>query len=177
MRESAKKLLIMQLTYDGIPEDVYHFLPEGEKAMLIERGGRFYLNDNERRKIKVGLTGGVFDVLHIGHIMTLLEAKKHCDLLVVAIAKDDHVRKKGREPIHPQEYRKTIVESIKPVDIAISGFDNPKKMVEFVKPDVIVFGYDQSVFIRPDNVEIVKLERKIDDSKFKSGKILEELGL
>lgn len=177
MKELVRKLFVMELSYGGIPEDIYHFLPEGEKALLVESGGRFVLRKEARGKIRVVLTGGVYDILHIGHLLTLAEAKKHGDVLVVAIAKDEHIRKKGREPVHPIEYRKMMVEALKPVDIAVSGFDDPKKMVKAVQPDVIVYGYDQKEFLRPGGVEIVKLEKKVDDSRFKSGKILQDLGL
>jgi hypothetical protein len=61
--------------------------------------------------------------------------------------------------------------------LAIGGFDNPERMVELVGPDVIVYGYDQKETFKPKGVEIVKLAGKIDDSKFKTGKILEDLGL
>jgi cytidyltransferase-like protein len=176
MKEAAK-LFVMQLQYGGIPEDIFHFLPEHERKMLIEENGRFRLRDEERKRIKVVLTGGVFDILHIGHIVTLTEAKKHGDVLVVAIAKDEHIRKKGREPVHDAGYRKTMVECLKPVDIAIEGFEEPARMLELVKPDAIIYGYDQKDSFRPEGVEIVKLERRIDDSKFKTGKILEDLGL
>ncbi len=177
MKELAKKLYLMQLSYGGIPEDIFHFLPDHEKSLLREKGGRFYLSPEARAKVRVVLTGGVYDILHIGHLLTLSEARKRGDVLVVAIARDEHIRKKGREPVHPIEYRKMMVEALKPVDIALSGFDSPLRMVEAVGPDVIVYGYDQRDFIRPEGVEIVKLERKIDDSRFKSGKILSDLGL
>ncbi|MFH0885073.1 MAG: adenylyltransferase/cytidyltransferase family protein [Candidatus Micrarchaeota archaeon] len=175
--KDAARLFVMQLQYGGIAEDIYHFLSEHEKKMLIEKGGRFFLKDEERKGIKVVLTGGVFDVLHIGHIVTLSEAKKHGDVLVVAVARNEHIRKKGREPVHDLEYRKIMVECLKPVDLAIAGFEDQKKMLELVKPDIIVYGYDQKDSVRPKGVEIVKLERGIDDSKFKTGKILEDLGL
>ncbi len=177
MKEAIKKLFIMQSTYGGIPEDSYHSLPENEKRLLREDKGRFFLKNEERKTIKVVLTGGVFDILHIGHIITLSEAKKYGDVLVVAIATDEHIRKKGREPIHQQGYRKIMVEALKPVDLALSGVDKPEKLIEFVKPDVIVYGYDQKEFLKPAGVEIVKLNKKIDDSKFKTGKILDELGI
>ncbi|VVC03436.1 FAD synthase [Candidatus Bilamarchaeum dharawalense] len=177
MKELIKKVYLLQLTYNGITDEIYHFLSDGEKKLLIETNGKFYLKEAERRKIKVVLTGGVFDVLHIGHIITLIEAKKHGDVLVVAIAKDEHIKKKGREPIHPQEYRKIMVETLKPVDISVAGLDNPKKLIELVGPDVIVYGYDQKEFLKPEGIKIVKLSKKIDDSKFKTGRILEELGV
>jgi len=175
--KTAKKLFLMQLEYGGIAEDMYHFLPENERQRLIEKEGRFFLKDEERKKLKVVLTGGVFDILHIGHIFTLEEAKKHGDVLVVAVARDEMIKKKNREPVHDQDYRKIMVGSLKAVDIALSGFEDAHKMIEFVGPDVIVYGYDQKEFLKPEGVEIVKLSRKIDDKKFKTGKILEDLGL
>jgi cytidyltransferase-like protein len=173
---TVKKLFVLQLQYGGIPEEIYHFLPENEKKMLIEKKSRFYLKDDERKKIRVVLTGGVFDILHIGHVVTLSEAKKHGDVLVVAVAKDEHIKKKGREPVHPQEYRRIMVEALRMVDASVSGFDDAKKMVGYVQPDVIVYGYDQKDFIRPKGVEIVKLEKRVDDKRFKTSKILDNLG-
>ena len=113
MKETAKRLYLTQLEYGGIPEDIFHFLPEGERKLLQEKGGVFVLRPEERAKLKVVLTGGVFDILHIGHILTLEEASKHGDVLVVAVAKDEHIRKKNREPIHAQEYRQRMVGSLK----------------------------------------------------------------
>lgn len=171
------RLYIMQLKYAGIPNAVYDVLPEHERAMLINVDGKFFLKPEQRKKIKVVLTGGVFDVLHIGHIVTLNEAKKHGDVLIVAIAQDEHIRKKNREPIHPLEYRTIMVEALKPVDLAVSGFDDPKKMLDAVKPDAIVYGYDQKETIKTEGVTIIRLSKCIDDSKFKTGKILDELGI
>lgn len=177
MKEIVKKLFVLQLEQGGIPEDIFHFLPEREQRLLRERAGRFFLKEDARKVLRVVLTGGAFDVLHIGHLFTLSEAKRHGDVLVVAVAKDEHIKKKGREPVHSQEYRKMMVGAMRMVDAAISGFDEPKKMLKLVDPQVIVYGYDQREFLKPRGVEIIKLERRIDDSKFKSGKILESLGL
>src|SRR5271157_5340198 len=102
MKELAKKLFIMQMQYGGIAEDGYHFLPENEKKLLVEIRGRFFLSNTARDTLRVVLTGGVFDIIHIGHVVTLTEAKTHGDVLVVAVAMDEHIRKKGRAPIHPQ---------------------------------------------------------------------------
>ncbi len=131
----------------------------------------------ERAKIKVVLTGGVFDILHLGHLYTLTEAKKYGDFLVVVIASDRHIAKKGRKPIHSQEYRAKMVEALKPVDATVLGEDDPMKIVEMVKPDVIVYGYDQQEFIKPHGVKIVKLKEHIEPEKFKTNKIIKELEL
>ncbi len=177
MKEIAKKLFLMQVNYGGIPEDIYHFLPENERRMLTEERGRFFLSPGERKKLKVVLTGGVFDILHIGHIFTLEEAKKLGDVLVVAVAKDEMIRRKKREPIHNQDYRKIMVSSLRAVDAAISGFDEAERMVEFIKPDVIVYGYDQKEFLKPEGIEVVKVSKKIDEKRIKTSRILDELGL
>ena len=71
MKGTIKKLYIMQLSYGGIPESAFHFLPEDEREMLEEREGRFFVKGECRKRIKVVLTGGVFDILHIGHVYTL----------------------------------------------------------------------------------------------------------
>ncbi len=115
--------------------------------------------------------------MHVGHIYTLTEAKKYGDVLIVAIARDEMILKKGRTPIHPQEYRQLLVNALKPVDFAILGGNDPKEVVGKVKPDVIVYGYDQKPFLKPKGVKIVKLKEHIDDHKFKSSIILKRLGL
>ncbi len=135
------------------------------------------MTDSERAKIKVVMTGGVFDILHMGHLFTLTEAKKHGNFLVVVVARDEHISKKGRKPIHSQEYRAKMVEALKPVDAAVLGEDDPKKLVELIKPDVIVYGYDQKEFLTPPGAKIVKLEAHLEPDKLKTNKIIKELGL
>jgi len=128
--------------------------------------------------LRIVMTGGVFDILHAGHVYTLNEAKKHGDLLVVVIARDEQLRKrKSREPVHSEEYRRMMVEFLKPVDIALVGLDEPRKMLELVKPDIIVYGYDQKPFLEPKGVKIVRLKKHIEEGKFKTNKIIKELGI
>jgi len=173
MDEVCRKLLSIELEQGGIPEDIYHFLSPAERRRLVEREGRFHLKDSERARFKVVMSGGVFDVLHIGHIVALGEARKRGDFLVVAVARDEHIRNKKREPVHPQEYRRIMVGALRMVDVALLGGGKPEDLIASVKPDVIVYGYDQKEFARPPGVEIVKLEEKVDESRFKTGRILE----
>ncbi len=87
---------------------------------------------------------GVFDLLHIGHLHYLKEAKKLGDELVVVIATDETVRKRKHNPIMPQEMRRELVEALKPVDRAVIGYtDDFLRIVEEIKPDIIALGYDQ----------------------------------
>ena len=94
---------------------------------------------------KIVLAGGVFDIIHPGHIHTLTAAKALGDVLVVAIATDKTAQKmKKRPPLHNQELRCELVNSLSVVDVAVIGHDKDIfQTVKMVKPNVIVLGYDQ----------------------------------
>jgi len=110
---------------------------EGEEVKLTEKG---------RKALKIVMTGGVFDIIHPGHIYTLRKAKELGDVLVVVIARDKTVKKlRGKEPVNNECLRRELVGSLKFVDIAILGSEKDIfETVEKVKPDIIVLGYDQA---------------------------------
>lgn len=90
------------------------------------------------------MASGVFDLIHLGHVHYLEEAKKLGDELVVVVARDSTVRKEKHEPITPEEFRRDLVESLKPVDRAVLGGEGDMfKVVEELRPDIIALGYDQ----------------------------------
>ena len=130
--------------------------------------------DREKLSVskKIVLAGGVFDIIHPGHIHTLNAAKALGGVLVVAIATDKTAEKmKKRSPLHNQELRRELVTSLSMVDKAIVGHeDDIFQTVKEVKPDIIVLGYDQvhqEKFISDGckrinlNVEIVRLESPV----------------
>ncbi|MEM2849073.1 MAG: adenylyltransferase/cytidyltransferase family protein [Candidatus Bathyarchaeia archaeon] len=137
---------------------------------------------------KIVLVGGVFDVIHPGHIEFLKRAKSLAGeggKLVVLIARDSTVEKtRGKPPIIPEEARRFIVENLKPVDEAILGFKPPsiEKVLATVKPDVIVLGYDQEYLKKMLDetvrrlgikVEIVKMD-KFEDYTPNSSSIIKQ---
>ena len=74
---------------------------------------------------KIVLAGGVFDIIHPGHIHTLTAAKALGDVLVVAIATDKTAQKmKKMTPLHNQELRRELVDCLSMVDVAIIGHEN-----------------------------------------------------
>lgn len=90
------------------------------------------------------MASGVFDIVHLGHLHYLQEARKLGDELIVVVATDATVRKMKHEPITPGKMRVELVASLKPVDRAVLGHeDDIFKTVEEVKPDIIALGYDQ----------------------------------
>lgn len=89
------------------------------------------------------MAAGVFDLLHLGHVHYLTEAKKFGDELVVVVATDVMVAKRKHQPIVPQEQRLALVAALKPVDAAILGSPiDQYATVAAVKPHVIALGYD-----------------------------------
>ena len=134
---------------------------------------------------KTVLAGGVFDIIHPGHIHTLNAAKALGDVLVVAIATDKTAQKmKKRQPLHNQELRRELVSCLSMVDKAIVGHeDDIFETVRAIKPDIIVLGYDQvhqKQFISDGckrinlNVEIVRLQSPVPE--LSSSEIEKEYG-
>ncbi len=95
------------------------------------------------------LAAGKFDILHLGHIAYLKQAKELAGddgELIVVLALDKTIeRERGAPPVFPQEQRRKIVESLAMVDEAVIGLDTNDHtiIVDQIKPDIIALGYDQ----------------------------------
>ena len=126
---------------DDIIESNFNELIENQ--LLNE--DRTTLTDLGRTSLKVVLAGGVFDIIHPGHIHTLNAARNLGDILVVVIATDKTAEKmKKRLPLHTQDQRKMLVDALSMVDLSVVGHeDNIFKTVEFIRPEIIALGYDQ----------------------------------
>jgi len=114
-----------------------------KKNMVNE--DRITLTEMGRDSLRIVLAGGVFDIIHPGHIHTLNAAKLLGDVLVVVVATDNTaVKMKKRTPIHSQEQRQELVNSLEVVDLCLIGQENDIfKTVNHVKPQIIALGYDQ----------------------------------
>jgi glycerol-3-phosphate cytidylyltransferase/FAD synthetase len=177
---NAIALYLLSVKEDGISASEAGKLGRKERMLLEERGGKFFLKGSERQKFEVVLTGGAFDVLHMGHVLTLQEARKLGDVLVVVVAADATVEKrKGKKPIHDAEYRRQMVSALKPVDLAIvGGGADWLETFARVKPDIVAFGYDQSPISLPQGCQSVHLKGIVSDpSVAKTSKVIQKLGL
>ena len=143
------------------------------------------ITDKGRNSLCVILAGGVFDIIHPGHIHTLNDAKELGDVLVVVVATDNTaVKMKKRRPLHSQEQRKELVNSLSMVDLCLIGQeDDIFKTVNHVKPQIIALGYDQvhqEKFIIEGckkielNAKVARLQSPIPESS--SSKIEKEYG-
>ncbi len=96
---------------------------------------------------KVVFTNGCFDLIHVGHIRYLKEAKSLGDVLIVGLNSDKSVKKiKGeKRPIISERDRAEILDSLKHVDyVVIFDEKDPKKLISKIIPDVLVKGGDWS---------------------------------
>ena len=145
---------------------------------------------NKPTKIKVVLASGVFDLLHLGHVRFLEEAKKlggEKAKLVVIVARDSTVdQAKGRKPIMSEDQRCALVESLKVVDEAVLGYEcfHIGEVIEKIKPDIITLGYDQTemehevkTYIDAHNlpIEIVRIGKFGENALDSSSKIKQKI--
>ena len=94
---------------------------------------------------KIVFTNGCFDVLHLGHVRYLAQARKLGDVLVVGLNSDASIRRlKGPErPINRQSDRAEVLSALEPVSfVCLFSQDTPLKLIQKVKPHVLVKGGD-----------------------------------
>lgn len=109
----------------------------------VECGVRKDIYSALYEKEKVVFTNGVFDLLHVGHIKLLEEAKKLGDKLIVGLNSDKSASKIKRKPINSQEKRKEVLKSIKWIDkVVIFDEFTPLNLIKKIEPYVLVKGGD-----------------------------------
>ncbi len=115
-----------------------------EKILSLEQ----MLGERQRLRAagaRLVFTNGVFDLLHVGHVRYLTEARALGDALVVAINTDRTVRElKGPDrPVFDQAERAEIIAALKVVDYVVVFDDvSPRKLIATLLPDVLVKGGD-----------------------------------
>ncbi len=93
---------------------------------------------------KVVFTNGCFDILHVGHVRYLKDAKALGDVLVIGLNSDKSVSIiKPKRPINPQNHRAEILASLEMVDyITLFDEDTPYELIKLLQPDILVKGGD-----------------------------------
>lgn len=132
------------------PEEICTMIEQGlltEKRLtskLVNKAAAAEEAERQRARGKiVGFTNGCFDLLHLGHIASLRQAKENCDFLIVAINSDASVKRlKGESrPIQDEEARAGILSALEIVDrVVIFEEDSPYEFIKAIKPDVLVKG-------------------------------------
>ena len=97
---------------------------------------------------KVVFTNGCFDILHVGHIEYLQQARNFGDCLIIGLNSDSSVKKlKGEfRPINNQEDRRKMLLELRSVDrVIIFDEETPYNLIKELKPDILVKGGDYKV--------------------------------
>lgn len=103
------------------------------------------LNKRKKAGRKIVFTNGCFDLLHIGHLRYLSQARELGDILVIGINSDASVKKiKGpTRPLTPQKERAEMLAGLEVVDyVTIFSESTPEKLIHLLCPDVLVKGGD-----------------------------------
>jgi D-beta-D-heptose 7-phosphate kinase/D-beta-D-heptose 1-phosphate adenosyltransferase len=106
------------------------------------------LADHQKAGKKIVFTNGCYDLIHVGHVRYLKEAKSHGDILVVAVNSDSSVQKlKGeKRPLIPEQERAEVLSALSCVDyVMIFDEVDPHNIISYFKPDVLVKGGDWTV--------------------------------
>lgn len=132
--------LVSALHHDDLLSGETKIKSADAAAELVERW--------RRKGLSVGFTNGCFDLLHPGHVSLLLQSRAACDKLVVGLNSDASVaRLKGpTRPVQSEAARGTVLASLASVDlVVIFSEDTPLKLIEILRPDVLVKGADYTV--------------------------------
>jgi D-beta-D-heptose 7-phosphate kinase/D-beta-D-heptose 1-phosphate adenosyltransferase len=103
------------------------------------------LTQRRSRGEKIAFTNGCFDILHVGHVRYLAEARQRGDLLVLALNSDASVRaiKGERRPLVPEQERAEVISALGSVDyVTLFHEETPLRLIEFLRPDCLVKGGD-----------------------------------
>ena len=170
---------------NGLSEDIINSKIDELVQNQLVNEDRMTLSEIGRNSLRIVLAGGVFDIIHPGHIHTLKAARALGDALVVVVAPDNTaVKMKKRKPLHSQDQRKELVNSLRMVDLCLVGQeDDIFKTVNRVRPQIIALGYDQvhqEKFITDGckrielDAQVARLQSPIPESS--SSKIEKEYG-
>ena len=137
------------------------------------------------KKVKNVMIFGTFDLVHQGHMALFKQAKKKGNQVVAVVGRDERVKQiKQSEPIHTERERKQLLEQIKLIDRVVLGDKHDVyKVIKRLKPDVILLGYDQTVFTDKlqEKIQEFGLKTKIErakpykETKLKSSAIRKQL--
>jgi len=116
---------------------------------------------------RVVFTNGCFDILHVGHVKYLQEAKSFGDILIVGLNSDASVRElKGpTRPVNTEDDRAYILAALDAVDYVVKfSDDTPHGLIKMIAPDVLVKGgdYEGKKVVGTEFAKVLKLVAFVD---------------
>ncbi len=130
-----------------------------ERNQLSEQAEKW-----RHENLKVVLTNGCFDILHVGHLRTFKEAKAQGDILVVGLNSDQSIRglKGPTRPLISQNERLELLAALEPIDY-VTLFDEATavRLIELVRPQVYVKGGDYTLDTLPEKDVILRYQVEV----------------
>lgn len=148
---------------------------------------KYIVKDLKEKGKKIVFTNGCFDLFHVGHLHSFKEAKKHGDILIVAVNSDKSVKenKGDLRPIINENDRIDLICALDCVDYVVLMEDkNPSKLIEILQPDVSIKGEDWKDKFVPEkeviesyggHIEFIKLNKGHSTTKI-IDKVIEVYG-
>ena len=130
------------------------------------------IKSDKKYNKKIVFTIGCFDILHVGHIRYLSEAKSLGDILVVGINSDESVKnlKGPSRPINSLSDRSLLLSELVCVDYVVSFKEQtPLKLIKMIMPDILVKGGDYTLDNVVGSKEVIDTGGKVELLKFHDG--------
>ena len=130
------------------------------------------IKSDKKSNKKIVFTNGCFDILHVGHIRYLSEAKSLGDILVVGINSDESVKnlKGPSRPINSLSDRSLLLSELVCVDYVVSFKEQtPLKLIKMIMPDILVKGGDYTLDNVVGSKEVIDTGGKVELLKFHDG--------
>lgn len=161
----VKKVGIATVSREELEQSLNNSCKNGAKRKIKSLAELKRLTEQLKRKgMKVVCTNGCFDLLHLGHVRYLEEAKCFGDALIVAINSDESMKgiKGDKRPLVPQEERAEIVAALECVDyVTIFSEPTPEVVIKTLKPDVHVKGGDYQLEDLPETKAVESYGGKV----------------
>jgi len=161
-----------------------HQRGQGGRGLVDEMNLLQMLAEARARSEKIVMTNGCFDILHVGHVAYLEEAKALGDRLIVAVNDNDSVRRlKGADrPLNTLDDRMSVLAGLAAVDWVVPfSEDTPERLISSLLPDVLVKGGDYKVDEIAGSISVLDNGGEVRVLAFREGhsssQIIEKLGL
>jgi D-beta-D-heptose 7-phosphate kinase / D-beta-D-heptose 1-phosphate adenosyltransferase len=145
----VEKIGVATVSREEILNDLFHTpLADPQAATTKLRTLPRLIPELEARRLvgqKIAFTNGCFDILHLGHVQYLTEARAQADCLVVGLNTDASVQKlKGPgRPVNSEDARAAVLAGLAAVDyLVLFNDETPIELIRAVRPDVLVKGAD-----------------------------------
>lgn len=128
--------------------------------------------------LTIAFTNGCFDLMHIGHVKYLQQAKGKNRILIVGLNSDKSVKKikDPLRPICPEQSRAAVLASLACVDfVVLFDEDTPYDLIKFLSPDILIKGADYKGKLVVGSDLVKKLELIPFVKGFSTSKIIEKI--